>query len=170
MRDARSRPDLSRQPGHELLEAAVADGRARRADHDHVGRLWPAGAPIAWRYRASAWLDCVVPTTWAPVVRPRSEVPTRISATTTTTPQIASTRRARRALAAASLSVKPAEPRPPDRFVTTPVSRAAPGPAACAATACAGGQTRSPEPGTSWPASAGCRDESLRIVVSFVGP
>jgi hypothetical protein len=38
MRDARSRPNLSRQPGHELLEAGVADGDALRADHDHIGR------------------------------------------------------------------------------------------------------------------------------------
>ena len=38
MRDARSRPDPGRQPGHELPEAAVADGGALRADHDHVGR------------------------------------------------------------------------------------------------------------------------------------
>jgi len=52
-----------------------------------VGR-WPADAPSAWRYRASAWLDCVVPTTWTLVVRPRSQVPTRISATTTAIPQI----------------------------------------------------------------------------------
>src|SRR5271155_4485009 len=104
-----------------------------------VGR-WPAGAPTAWRYRASAWLDCVVPTTWTLVVRPLSKVPTTISATTTAIPQITSTRRARLALAAASLSVRPAEPRPSDGLVTTPVSRAASGPTARAATGRAGGR------------------------------
>src|SRR5450755_4003369 len=118
-----------------------------------VGR-WPNDAPIAWRYRASAWLDCVVPTTCALVVRPLSEVATRISATTTAIPQIASTRRARLALATASLSVRPTEPRPSCGFGTTPVSWAASGPTPCAALGCAGGRTRNSESGASWPASS----------------
>jgi len=134
-----------------------------------VGR-WPADAPSAWRYRASAWLDCVVSTTWALVVRPRSEVPARISATTTAIPQIASTRRACLALAAASLSVRPAEPRPPGGNAATPVSWAASGPAAHAAMGWAGGRTRNPEPGAPWPASSEFREESLSIVASFAVP
>ena len=73
-----------------------------------------------------------------------------------------STRRARLALAAASLSVRPTEPRPSDGLVTAPVSWAASGPTACAAVGCAGGRTRNPESGASWPASS----ESLTWISS----
>jgi hypothetical protein len=62
------------------------------------------------------------------------------------------------------------EPQPSDGFVTTPVSQAASGPAACAAMGCAGGRTRNPGSGASRPTSSECREESLCIVVSFVAP
>ena len=65
-------------------------------------------------------------------------------------------------------SVRPAEPRPSGGFVTTLVSRAASGPTACAAMGCAGGRTRNPESGASWPTSSECREESLCTVVSCI--
>ena len=63
--------------------------------------------PTTSLYRASAWLDCVVPTTWALVVKPLSDVPTSTRATTTKRPQMPSVRRGRRELAAAIFCVNP---------------------------------------------------------------